>query len=169
MQHWWHKHIYRYKRVQLLRYFHGLPLSRFHGFSAFSLQLDKLRIHCGTKSSRFRTFNYSLSHEFGSGLSKQMSAVEKANERSGVYKWSKQCGSSEWVNIASKQVNRRASGTVPTSGFLVVLDHSAARQVTNSSDPFAFSLSQSPKGFSDLETPFSPFTTFCGQFSIFFF
>ena len=51
---------------------------------------------------------------------------ERANERSGARKRSEQCGASEQVSGMSERGDRRASGPVLQSVFLVILDHSAS-------------------------------------------
>ena len=69
--------------------------------------------HCGPKPGHFET---SLIHF----QSKQTNECSRGRE------WSKQCGASEWVSGVSERVNRRASGPVLTSRFLVVLNYCAS-------------------------------------------
>ena len=72
------------------------------------------------RTPSFPGINHSLSHELGS---------QWANKQS------EQCGASEWVSSASEWVNGRASGSVLSSWFLVVLDHSGRECTPWSTEP----------------------------------
>ena len=55
----------------------------------------------------------------------EQSTSSGVSELSGARMQSKQCAASKW----SEQANRQVSGTVLTSGFMVVLAHSAKKAV----------------------------------------
>ena len=61
------------------------------------------------------------------------------SERSGGRERSEHSGASEQMSDASEQANGRASGPVPQSVFLAVIDHSAMNQSTHfASQPYDF-------------------------------
>ena len=88
------------------------------------------QLRYGPEQHDVPVFNHSLSLELGN-VSKRTSN-RRANSRSGARKRNEQSGAHEWA----VRTNGRASGLVLTSGFLVVLEHSAT--TTNTSPPYSY-------------------------------